>query len=123
MKKMKRIAFTGMLLLGIFLMGCGKSKTVEAGTYYSEMATNIAYAPTLSVFEDNTYQMNLGMGSYFKGTYKVEDDQVTLTLEDNASNLADEDIDDITFTINDEDTLVINCDIPMYVDDGTEFNR
>lgn len=121
MKRKKLLAYVSIFLLGISLMGCGKEKTLKAGTYYSEMANSIPYAPTLAIFEDDTYQMNLGMGSYFKGSYQIKEDQVTLILEDNASDLAKEDIEDITFTISDEKTLILNCDIPTYADDGTKF--
>lgn len=121
MKKAKILALASVFVLGLSLVGCGNKK-VEPGTYIAETAVNKAYAPTLSIFEDNTYQMNVGLGQYFKGTVEVKKDQLILKLEENVTYIENEALEEVTFTISDEDTIVINEEITDYVESGTEFN-
>ena len=64
------------------------------------------------------------MGNYFKGTYKVTDGKIELSLTENASKLSDEDISDVVFTKSDnEEQLLIQNEIKGYVPSNTAFSK
>lgn len=124
--KTKLLAIVCIVVLCFSFTGCnGKDKKDETtGTYTAETAEDEAYLPTLSLFDDDTYQFNLSMGSYFKGTYTKEDDKVELTLTENASKAADEDVKTITLDFNEKELqLTLEQDIKGFLKSGTVFNR
>ena len=114
------------MILAVSLMGCGsKAKnTLELGTYISQNGGNQSYPMTISLFEDDTYQFNLVMGSYFTGTYTVEDDQLVLSMDNNASKLMDDVIKELTFTVDFETGEITSMqEIPDYMSVGMVFKQ
>lgn len=122
MKRAKILATACMFVCCISFAGCGSKKTVSEGTYIAERAIDPAYYPTLSILEDNAFQFNLGMGSFVKGTYKVDEDEVILTVNDNNSDLTEDEANDITFSIGEEENqLILDTELTGYVESGTVF--
>lgn len=122
MKRAKILAIACIFVFCISLTGCGSKKTVSEGTYIAESAIDPAYYPTLSILEDNAFQFNIGMGAFVKGTYKVDEDKVILTVTDNNSNLTEDEANDITFSIGEEEKqLILDLDIDGFVESGTVF--
>lgn len=126
--KLRAAAMLCICMLSVSLVGCGTEKEEKKasliGTYTAEVSEDMAYCPTLSLFEDGTYQFNVGMGNYFKGTYQVTDGKIELSLSENASKLSDEDISDVVFTKSDnEEQLLIQNEIKGYVPSNTAFSK
>ena len=123
MKRAKILAIACVFVFCISLTGCGSNKTISEGTYVAESAIDPAYYPTLSILEDNAFQFNLGMGAFVKGTYKVDDDEVNLTVTDNNSNLTEDEVNDIKFSIGEEEKqLILDSDIDGFAESGTIFS-
>lgn len=122
MKSKKIISLLMVMLLTVSLVGCGKKDKIEYGTYTSKDESVKAYPPTISLFEDGTYQFNLVVGSYFSGTFEVKEGTLTLTMDNNASKFADDVIKELTFTIDtDAKEITIDQELPEYVTSGTIF--
>lgn len=116
-----------IVVLCFSFTGCGSGKGKKndtAGTYTAQTTEDEAYNPNLSLFEDNTYQFNLSVGSYFKGTYVEKNDQLVLTLTDNASKVADNEITSLTLDYDKENSqFTLTQEIPGFVKPNTIFKR
>lgn len=125
MKSKKIMSMLLVMLLALSLVGCGgKKNKIEYGTYTSQDESVEAYPPTISLFEDGTFQFNLVVGSYFSGTYEVEDGILTLTMDNNASKFADEEIQVLSFNVDSKtDELASNQNISDFIKEGTVFKK
>ena len=123
--KVKIVAIMCMFILTVSLAGCKTEKKEPLyGTYKAEVSDDVQYCPTVSLFEDKTFQFNVGMGNYFKGTYTEADGKIELTLTENASKISDEEVSNVAFTKSEgKEKLVIQSEISGYVPSNTVFYK
>ena len=112
-----------MLLLSACLTGCDVQNTgseesadtdyVKAGKYLGSPYTIYSsFMPILSIEDNNTFVLELGINKSIRGTYKIDNSKLELTSDDGNESYA--------FEIK-EYGIVIEREIPGYVKENTVF--